>query len=83
MERNEENVKMYASFMCTLCTKEKIKHLDASGIAAIIEYSSRLAEDQDKLSTWFAQVADIIKEAPTTPTRTARSTPPASTSRRR
>ena len=63
MERNEDNVKMYASFMCTLCTKEKIKHLDASGIAAVIEYSSRLAEDQDKLSTWFAQISDIIKEA--------------------
>ncbi len=63
MERNEENVKVYASFMCTLCTKEKIKHLDSSGIASIVEYSSRLAEDQDKLSTWFAQVSDIIKEA--------------------
>lgn len=63
MERNESNVKMYTSFMCTLCTKEKIKHLDSSGIAAVIEYSSRLANDQDKLSTWFAQVADIIKEA--------------------
>ena len=63
MERNEKNVKMYTSFMCTLCTKEKIKHLDASGMAAVIEYSSRLANDQEKLSTWFAQVADIIKEA--------------------
>ncbi|MCX6649539.1 MAG: AAA family ATPase [Candidatus Bathyarchaeota archaeon] len=63
MERSEENIKMYASFMCTLCTKEKIKHLDNAGIAAVIEYSSRLAEDQDKLSTWFAQVSDIIKEA--------------------
>lgn len=63
MERSDENVKMYASFICTLCIKEKLKHLDSSGIAAVIEYSSRLAEDQNKLSTWFAQVADIIKEA--------------------
>ena len=63
MERNEENIKMYASFMCTLCNKENLKHLDRTGIAAVIEYSSRLAEDQEKLSTWFSQVADIIKEA--------------------
>ncbi|MDP2900088.1 MAG: ATP-binding protein, partial [Candidatus Bathyarchaeota archaeon] len=63
MIRNEENVKMYASFMCTLCKKEKLRHLDNSGIAAIIEYSSRLAQDQEKLSTWFAQISDIIKEA--------------------
>jgi lon-related putative ATP-dependent protease len=62
-ERNEENVKMYASFICTLCKKEKLRNLDSSGIAAVIEYSSRLAEDQSKLSTWFSQVADTIKEA--------------------
>ena len=63
MVRSEDNVKMYASFMCTLCKKESLRHLDKSGIAAIIEYSSRLAQDQDKLSTWFARVSDIIKEA--------------------
>jgi predicted ATP-dependent protease len=39
MESNESNVKMYTSFMCTLCKKEKLKHLDASGITAVIEYS--------------------------------------------
>ncbi len=63
MERNEANIQMYASFMCMLCNKENLKHLDSTGIGAIIEYSSRLAEDQEKLSTWFAQVSDIIKEA--------------------
>ncbi|OGD61285.1 ATP-dependent protease [Candidatus Bathyarchaeota archaeon RBG_13_52_12] len=63
MERNEENINMYASFICNICKKDNLRHLDSSGIAAVIEYSSRLAEDQSKLSTWFAQVADIIKEA--------------------
>ncbi len=63
MERNEENIQMYASFMCTLCNKENLKHLDSTGIAAVIEYSSRLAEDQEKLSTWFSKISDIIKEA--------------------
>ncbi|MBM3292751.1 ATP-dependent protease, partial [Candidatus Bathyarchaeota archaeon] len=63
MERNDTNVKNYASFICTICTKENLKHLDPKGIAAVIEYSSRLAEDQEKLSTWFANVADIIREA--------------------
>jgi predicted ATP-dependent protease len=32
-------------------------------LAKLIEYSSRLAEDQQKLSTRFADVADIIREA--------------------
>ena len=63
MDRNEENVQMYASFVCTLCQKEGLSHLDKSAVAKIIEYSSRLAEDQNKLSTRFADVADIIREA--------------------
>jgi lon-related putative ATP-dependent protease len=63
MERNEENVNQYAQFMCTVCQKEGLKHLDSSAIAAVIEYSSRLASDQDKLSTQFSEVSDIIREA--------------------
>jgi lon-related putative ATP-dependent protease len=63
MERNQENVGQYAQFMCTLANKEGLKHLDNTGIAAVVEYSSRLASDQTKLSTQFASVSDIIREA--------------------
>jgi len=63
MERTEENVQQYAAFICTLCERENLKHLDSSGVAKLIEHSSRLAEDQEKLSTRFAEVADTIREA--------------------
>jgi len=63
MERNRENVEQYAQFMCTLANKEGLMHLDGTGIASIVEYSSRLAADQDKLSTQFANVSDMIREA--------------------
>ena len=63
MARTEENMQQYAQFMCTLVNKEGLKHLDASGIAAVVEYSSRLAADQEKMSTQFAGVSDIIREA--------------------
>jgi lon-related putative ATP-dependent protease len=63
MNRTEENVQQYAAFVCTLCQKENLKHLDGSGLAKLVEYSSRLAEDQQKLSTRFAEVADIVREA--------------------
>ncbi|OGD44587.1 ATP-dependent protease [Candidatus Bathyarchaeota archaeon RBG_16_57_9] len=63
MERDESKVRQYAQFMCTLCNKEGLKHLDSTGIAAVVEYSSRLAADQEKLSTQFAEVSDIIREA--------------------
>jgi lon-related putative ATP-dependent protease len=63
MERNEENIRDYASFICRVCLDENLKHLDSSGIKTVIEYSSRLADDQKKLSTWFANVTDVIREA--------------------
>jgi lon-related putative ATP-dependent protease len=63
MDRTEENMLKYAAFICTFCRKENIHHLDGSGVAKVIEYGSRLANDQEKLSTSFADIADIIREA--------------------
>jgi len=63
MPRTDENVQQYAAFVCTLCKKENLKHLDGLGLAKLVEYSSRLAEDQQKLSTRFAEVADVVREA--------------------
>jgi lon-related putative ATP-dependent protease len=63
MDRTEKNVEQYAAFVCTLCQKEGLKHLDGSGLAKLIEHSSRLAEDQRKLSTRFAEVGDTVREA--------------------
>ncbi len=63
MPRTDENVEHYASFVCMLCEREKLKHLDGAGLAKLVEYSSRLAQDQYKLSTQFSFIADIIRES--------------------
>lgn len=63
MPRTDERMQEYAAFVCTLCQKEKLKHLNSSGLAKLIEYSSRLADDQTKLSTRFSEVADVAREA--------------------
>jgi lon-related putative ATP-dependent protease len=63
MERSDGNTKMYAAFICTLCRKEGLKHHDAPAVMKIIEYGSRLAADKKKLSTRFADIGDIIREA--------------------
>jgi len=63
MTRTEENVQKYAAFVCTLCQKENLKHLDKSALAKLIEYSQRIAQDQKKLSTRFAEIGDIVREA--------------------
>ena len=63
MERTDDNIRKYAGFFATLATNENLKQLDASAMARLMEHSSRLAEDQDKLSTQFGFVADVVREA--------------------
>ncbi|MDD1701189.1 MAG: AAA family ATPase [Methanoregula sp.] len=63
MDRNEDNVKKYAAYICTLCKRFTLTHLDNTAVAKVVEYGSRLADDQKKLSTRFASVADLIREA--------------------
>jgi predicted ATP-dependent protease len=63
MDRDDETTKLYAATLCSVCAKDGLRHLDSSAVAKIVEHSSRLAEDQRKLSTRFAEIADIIREA--------------------
>jgi lon-related putative ATP-dependent protease len=63
MPRTPENTRNYASFVARICQKESLCHMDALALARIIEHGSRLAEDQQKLSTRFGEIADVIREA--------------------
>jgi lon-related putative ATP-dependent protease len=63
MERSAENVRNYASFVCTLCSNENLKHLDSTAMAKVVEHGSRLAGDQTKLSTRFGDLSDVVREA--------------------
>ncbi|MBI3949587.1 MAG: AAA family ATPase, partial [Acidobacteria bacterium] len=63
MDRTSENVKQYAQFVTACCLRGNLKPFDRNGVAAVVEYGSRLAEDQTKLSTKFGEIADIMTEA--------------------
>ncbi len=63
MERSNERIQEYVSFVCTLCEHEKLRHIDQTGLARIVEHGSRIANDQSKLSTKFGDLADVIREA--------------------
>ncbi|NIO72580.1 MAG: AAA family ATPase, partial [Anaerolineae bacterium] len=63
MDWTPENLKKYALFVHARCREENLRHFDNEAVAKVIEYSSRLVEDQEKLTTRFAHVADIAREA--------------------
>ncbi len=63
MDWTPENEELYALFIHARCQEENLKHFEQGAVARVVEYGSRLVEDQRKLTTRFAHVADIVREA--------------------
>lgn len=63
MPRTGENLAHYAAFVGAVCAREKLRHFDRTGLAELIEYGSRLAGNQNKLSTRFNEVIEVVYEA--------------------
>ncbi|MBK5273952.1 MAG: AAA family ATPase [Desulfuromonadales bacterium] len=61
--RTPEVMYDYALFVATHCRSEKLLHFDRSGIARLLEYTARMVEDQNKLSSQFMEISDFIREA--------------------
>ena len=63
MSRTPENMLKYAEFICARCIEENLLHFHRSAVARVVEYSSELVGDQEKLSTRFIDIVDIVREA--------------------
>ncbi len=63
MPRNQETINAYASFVGTRTKVENLLPFNGEGVAAIVEYGSRLVEDQRFLSTQFAEIKDLSIES--------------------
>lgn len=63
IERNEDRILQCACCMAKFCEEEKIRHLDKTGVARIMEYSMELTEDWEKLTLRLGQISDVLREA--------------------
>lgn len=63
MDASRENMTQMASFIATHSKREGVRHFDRTAVARLVEYSSRLADHQKKLSTRFNEIVEIIFEA--------------------
>jgi len=59
----KENVKKLVQFIAYVCKKHSLLPFDRSGVKEIIEYSSRSAEDQNKLTAIMQDILDLIIES--------------------
>ncbi|HEX21622.1 MAG TPA: ATP-dependent protease, partial [Actinobacteria bacterium] len=64
MDRNIQNINKYAAFISARCSRDHIlKHFNREAVARVVEFSSRLADNQNKLSAKFIEIDNIISEA--------------------
>ena len=63
VDRDQATVEQYALFVANYTRDQGLRPFDPTGVARMIEYGARLAEDQKKLSTRFSEVGDVIVEA--------------------
>jgi len=63
IERTEESVDHYAAFVATKVKEEALMPFAREGVARVVDFGSRLAEDQGKLSTKFSDVSNLLREA--------------------
>lgn len=62
-KKDEESLFQYACFVQNICQREKLKPFDKNGLAAVIEHAVRLAGRQNKISTQFNDLVDVLREA--------------------
>ena len=63
IERNTEHYELYAQLIATLIQRNKLLPFERAAVERVIEHSSRMAEDVEKLSMHILNVADLLREA--------------------
>ncbi len=61
--RDEKNMLLYANILSTLVKKYQLLPLTKKAVGRIIEFSSRLVDDSNNLSTDFSAITDLLQES--------------------
>lgn len=63
MDRDMDAINAVANFIGRMVKKDKLMTFDRSGVAAIIEQAVRMSGRQEKITTAFPHLADLLGEA--------------------
>lgn len=63
MDNNATNIQKLIGFIASTVHREGLKHFDKAAVAKVIEYSSRQSDSQNKLTTRFNEVVELLCEA--------------------
>ena len=63
MARSKANVELLSRWLATTIQREKLRHLDRSGVARLMDESARRAGDAERLSSDIHYITDLVREA--------------------
>ena len=63
MEKNDETIGQFAEFIRMKQEEDKLKAFDRTAVAALVEHAVRMTGRQEKISTSFPAITDLIREA--------------------
>ena len=63
MERSDQTESQVARYVAEQANSQGLRHFDRDAVARVVEYSSRLADSQQRLSTHFNELGELLYEA--------------------
>ena len=63
MDKTDESIKEFAAFIKRQTDEDNLRPFDRTGVAALVEHAVRMTGRQEKISTSFPEITDIIREA--------------------
>ena len=63
MDKNEESIRQFAEFIKMRKDEDNLRPFDRTAVSALVEQAVRMAGRQEKISTSFPNITDLIREA--------------------
>jgi len=63
MEKSDESIQKFAEFIKMATEEEKLRPFDRTAVAAMVEQAVRMTGRQEKITTSFTDVTNLIREA--------------------
>lgn len=62
MDKNQESIQQFAQFIRMKCDNENLKPFGRDAVAALVEEAVRMTGRQEKISTSFPAITDLLRE---------------------
>ena len=63
MDKNDKSIRQFAEFIKMKKDEDNLKPFDRTAIAALVEHAVRMTGRQEKISTSFPAITDLLREA--------------------